>query len=93
MLNRVANFQHSLSTTSTKLKSIVGVVQLSSSENLEANYIEIERTVENCVERGAKLICLPDRFAYQAGARGAEWSENINDGKWFNKYRQLALEN
>ena len=48
---------------------------------------------EECVERGAKLVCLPDRFAYQPGKSGQEWSENPSTGKWFKRYQQLAMKN
>ena len=41
MLNRVANFQQSLNTTRNKIKSLVGVIQLNSGEDLEANFEEI----------------------------------------------------
>jgi predicted amidohydrolase len=68
-------------------------VQLTSSESLEKNYEDISKVTEECVERGAKLICLPDRFAFQPGKGHMEWSENPATGKWFKKYQQLALEN
>ena len=94
ILNRVANYQHSrISTYATKYKNLVGVLQLNSGESLERNFHTISNMVEQCVERGAKLVCLPDRFAYQPSHLGATWSENINTGKWFAKYKQLALEN
>ena len=65
ILNRVANYQHSrISTYATKYKNLVGVLQLNSGESLEQNFHTISNMVEQCVERGAKLVCLPDRFAY-----------------------------
>lgn len=93
MINRVANYQVSLGTQANRLKSLVGVVQLNSGESLEKNFEDIAKATEACVGRGAKIICLPDRFAYQPGKNSIDWSENPDTGKWFKKYQQLALEN
>lgn len=81
-----------MNTSSSKIKSLVAVIQLNSGEDHQLNYDEISHYVEDCVQRGAKLICLPDRFAYQA-MKGNTWCENPETGKWFAKYRQMALEN
>jgi hypothetical protein len=56
MLNRVANFQHSLNTSARSIKSLVGVLQLNSNKNLEANFETTQSFVEACVQRGAKLV-------------------------------------
>jgi len=82
-----ASQQSSFAASKSRLKSLIGVAQLNSSENLEKNYEDIKKITEECVERGAKLICLPDRFAYQPGKSGQEWSENPETGKWFKRYR------
>ena len=92
MLNRVANFQHSLNTSARSIKSLVGVLQLNSNKNLEANFETTQSFVEACVQRGAKLVCLPDKFAFQATSQGS-WHENPLTGEWFKRYTKLAHEN
>jgi hypothetical protein len=53
MLNRIANFQNSLNSVQKKHKSLVAVMQLNSSANLQQNYDFIARNVEEAAERGA----------------------------------------
>jgi len=93
ILSKASQGTSSFAASKSRLKSLIGVAQLNSSENLERNYEDIKKITEECVDRGAKLICLPDRFAYQPGKSGQEWSENPETGRWFKRYRQLAMEN
>lgn len=58
---------------------------------MEANFENASEYVEKCVDRGAKLVCLPDKFAYSSMDERV-FSENPETGVWFNKYRQLALD-
>ena len=65
ILNRVANYKGSFTMNSDKAKQIVGVVYLTSGEDHHKNLDYINTCVLNCATRGAKLVCLPDKFAYQ----------------------------
>ncbi|MCP4410458.1 MAG: carbon-nitrogen hydrolase family protein [Gammaproteobacteria bacterium] len=43
--------------------SIVAAIQLASGPNIEANLLEVSRLIAAAVEKGAKLIVLPENFA------------------------------
>ncbi len=85
MLNRIANFQNSLNSVARKHKTMVAVMQLNSSANLQENYDYIARNVEEAAERGAKLICLPDKFAFQSYKHS--FSELESTGTWLKMYK------
>ncbi len=57
-------------------------IQLASGSNVNANLLEAERLIEHAVQDGARLIVLPENFAYM-GARCCDMltiSEQDNDG-------------
>ena len=41
------------------------------------------------------MVCLPESFAHHHGPDiiSGDFHENIRDGVWFNRYKELALEN
>ena len=45
-------------------KSILGVVQMCSSNNPESNLLKASRYIQSLAHKGAELICLPECFAY-----------------------------
>jgi deaminated glutathione amidase len=93
MINRIANYQQSLSTKTNRFKSMVGVVQMHSGPNLQENYLKVEKRVRECAERGAQMVCLPENFAYQNDKSLKIYHEDVSEGEYFQKYRMLALEN
>ena len=64
ILNRIANYQHSLSTKQNTFKSIVGLVQFSATEDPDRNYETCARLIKECADKGAQMVCLPEHFAY-----------------------------
>jgi len=44
--------------------SLVGIVQCRSTIDRQKNFEMISNYVEQCVERGATFVCLPENFAY-----------------------------
>ncbi len=57
-------------------------IQLASGSNINANLLEAQRLIEHAAREGARLVVLPENFAYM-GARCAdmlEISEQDNDG-------------
>ena len=64
ILNRIANYQHSLSTKQNNFKSIVGLVQFCASADVEKNFEKCSRLIEECADKGAHMVCLPEHFAY-----------------------------
>lgn len=98
ILNRIANYQHSLSTKQNSFKSIVGVVQLCATEDIDANFEKCSRLVEECADKGAQMVCLPEHFAYMTQSRNDTqgFMYNFDDklnAHLFQKYKQLALDN
>ena len=63
ILNRIANYQHSLSTKKNNFKSIVGLVQFCASGNVQNNFETCSRLIEECADKGAQMVCLPEYFA------------------------------
>ena len=101
ILNRVANYQNALSTKRNHFRSIIGIVQYSASEDVEANFKKAEMYIKECSEKGAMMVCLPEHFAYMSQAnyvQGGDMTKGfpyrIGDGKGglFDRYRQLALD-
>ena len=66
MINRIANYQKFFSTKKSKSTkgSVVGIIQAASTDNLDKNYQKFKVMVEECVDRGADMVCLPEYFAY-----------------------------
>ena len=93
-MNRVTRYSR-LSSTLRKShdKSLVGVVQCRSTSDVEANYEINKHYIEECVERGASLVCLPEYFAYMNHpAIPSGWNQNL-DGPTMKKYCKIALDN
>ena len=86
MFHRLANFQSALSSKSKMGRSLVGIVQMRSTDDVRANYYRCSELIEQCVERGAQMICLPENFAYQSTAAKdsnmSEWHEDPETGYW-----------
>lgn len=47
-----------------KTKQKIGAIQMASSPNVSANLFEAERLIREVVEQGAKLVVLPENFAF-----------------------------
>ena len=92
MINRIANYQHSLSTKTNKFVSKVAIVRMASTTNIEENFLKAQKNIYDCSERGAQLICLPENFAYH-GNQSERLKLVSSLQYWFNQYRQLALDN
>ena len=92
ILNRIANYQHSLSTKQNNFKSIVGLVQFCASDDVERNFEKCSRHVEECADKGAQMVCLPEHFAYMnnetvlSGGKSLNFTEELNEDL-FNRYR------
>ncbi|CDW72198.1 nitrilase homolog 1-like [Stylonychia lemnae] len=71
----------------------IGVVQICSSDNIEDNYNKIKYFVNDCVEKGAKLVCLPENFASMSSSSlaSSQIAEPL-DGPIMTKYSSLAKE-
>ena len=46
---------------------LVAALQITSTSNVEANFIEAEEQIELAARRGAELIGLPENFAFLGG--------------------------
>ena len=97
ILNRVANYQHQLQIRQNNFKSIVGIVQVCATEDVDLNYEKCRTFVEECADKGAQMVCLPEHFAYmnentESAIKSFNFDESLNQ-KLFKKYRQLALDN
>ena len=92
ILNRIANYQHSLSTKQNNFRSIVGLVQFSASEDVEKNFETNARLIEECAEKGAQMVCLPEHFAYMhketMQGQGKMYDSNAGvNGDLFQRYK------
>ena len=93
-MNRVTRYQ-SLSATVRKAHGshLVGVVQCRSTSDIEANFEQNQEYINQCVDRGASIVCLPEFFAYMHHPGiPSSWSEPLN-GKVMEAYRKLAQNN
>ena len=66
ILNRIANYQNALSTKQNNFRSIVGVVQFCAGHDVEKNFETCSKLIEECAEKGAQMVCLPEHFAYMS---------------------------
>ena len=73
ILNRIANYQHSLSTKQNNFRSIVGLVQFCATPDVDQNYEKCSALVQECAEKGAQMVCLPEHFAYMT-------NDTVNSG-------------
>ena len=84
ILNRIANYQHSLSTRQNKFRSVVGVVQFCATEDVERNFDKCARLIEECADKGAQMVCLPEHFAYTnqdnvaSGGKSLQYKQDLN---------------
>ena len=53
ILNRIANYQQSLSTKQNNFRSIVGIVQFCATEDVDRNFEKCSRLIEECASKGA----------------------------------------
>ena len=74
------------------------MVQLCATEDIDQNFEKCSRLVEECAEKGAQMVCLPEHFAYMTQNRDGslanafEFDDKLN-AHLFQKYKQLALDN
>ena len=86
---------HKLLTPSREyLKSLVGVVQVSAGLDTELNFQKNKQLIEQCAQRGAKIVCLPENFHFM----GRAYTDGISiaqplTGEVIKRYKQLALDN
>ena len=66
ILNRIANYQHSLSTKQNNFKSVVGLVWFTATEDVEKNFQKCAHFIKECADRGCQMVCLPEHFAYMS---------------------------
>ena len=99
ILNRVAHYQHGLKLKSTNVKSIVGLVQFSATEDVNDNFEKCAKHIKECAGKGARMVCLPEHFAYmnqdKQHFQKIYLTENYKalNQDLFKAYRELALEN
>jgi len=76
----------------TEQKFTAACIQLASGSNVNANLIETEKLVEHAVQRGARLVVLPENFAFMgAGSHDLlEVKEADHDGPIQHFLSQLA---
>lgn len=93
-MNRVTIYKRLNATKRMNLhKAIVGVVQSRSTANREENFENNKRLIDDCVDKGASLVCLPECFAFMDHPQyPSEWSEPL-DGPTIKKYAKLAIDN
>eukprot|EP00347_Sterkiella_histriomuscorum_P016018 403354809 len=75
-------------------KSMIGVIQITSSHDIEENYKKIQNYVSMCAQKGAQLVCLPENFACMAltSADSLAMSEPLT-GPLMTKYCEIAKKN
>jgi predicted amidohydrolase len=70
----------------------VGVVQLTSTDDLDSNFAATEHWVRQAVDRGAELVALPEMFAYLRREGGDFPHAQGVDGEIIARVRGLARE-
>ncbi|ESN94971.1 hypothetical protein HELRODRAFT_102781 [Helobdella robusta] len=72
-------------------KPLVGVVQMTSTSDKEANFVQIASLVEKASKRGAQMVFLPENSDYipESSKQSIEMSESL-DGDLMGRYRKLA---
>ena len=73
-------------------------MQFSANEDVEKNFETNARLIEECAEKGAQMVCLPEHFAYMSKetAKGQGKMYDLKAGvnaELFQRYKQLALDN
>lgn len=71
-------------------KYILGVIQMDSDDNKEENLKKLVELIEEAVEKGAKLISMPESVNY-VGLDNAGSAENIPGGQTFNVLAEQAV--
>ena len=94
ILNRIANYQNALSTKQNNFKSIVGIIQFCATSNIEKNFETCSKLIEECAEKGAQMVCLPEHFAFMSEhtMKGNYDLRGRLDEDLFKRYCQLALD-
>ncbi|XP_020085651.1 nitrilase-like protein 2 [Ananas comosus] len=91
-LRRVASSSYSSSMASPST-SMVGVVQMTSTNDLHANYATCARLVKEAAAAGVKLLCFPENFSFVGAMSGESLkiAEHL-DGPIMRRYCALARE-
>jgi len=77
---------------------VVGLVQFCANTDVQRNLEKCAQLIEECAEKGAQMVCLPEHFAFmsdetvKSGGKKYEFNELL-DRKLFRAYCQLALDN
>lgn len=71
----------------------VGVVQLSSSTNVQSNIQKISSFIQTAKTQGAHLVCFPENFNYIGSMRAALLYAQALTGEYMSTYRKLAKNN
>lgn len=79
--------------TKPSRRCTVGVVQVCSTSDIEANYEKAKHYIIECVSKGSKLICLPECFAFMGDEKvdSNDIKETLS-GPILEKYCSLAKE-
>merc|ERR1712224_85554 len=72
-------------------KKLVGVVQMTASNNIDSNFAICERLVKSAKERGCVMVFFPECFAFIGAFPGEaqKVAEKI-EGPWLQRYCDLA---
>jgi predicted amidohydrolase len=72
--------------------NIIALGQLCSTSNIDHNFSQCEWLAERAKQSNAKMLCLPECFAYMAEQEGDAYknSEHLHDGKNLARYKELA---
>jgi len=71
-------------------KFTVGVIQIDSKDDVNSNLLVVEGFIEEAVNRGAKLICMPEGVNY-VGMDSKGHAEEVPGGKTFKFFANLAV--
>ena len=74
--------------------TIIGVIQICSKNDIEANFEKLRVYIGECAMRGARMVCLPENFAFM-GATSEETNlmKEPLEGPLIQRYRELAIQN
>jgi deaminated glutathione amidase len=83
-----------LTQSTSRKSSLVGVIQICSTNDIESNFTKINQYITECSQRGARMVCLPENFAFM----GATPDENDQmkeflEGPLIKRYSQIASDN
>ena len=73
------------------IKSLIGVIQICSTNDIENNFEKIKHYVGQCAIKGAKLICLPENFAFMGSTpQETDLMKESLEGPLIRRYSELA---